>query len=276
MACALLVRALPVRPLRVRPLVLRTLVVRTLVALAALALGSLVAAQDGEVQRAISAAAGHPMFAAGLAQHPGWTATAYDARDRYGLWRVDFFAADGEQLGWAQVRLVDGRMFAWETGFGLEGDAYARAEEALLDFLRDDPGFRDLAGDVDDREWVWVGYEEWRDTWVVHIERGADSVIVILRSEDEWARSLERLHIVQVQVPGVVAVEEWRSRRSADAIALAFTEPRVAAAVRGLEGWTTEAEALDWDVWRVSFVWEGRTVARADVDLVERSVLVRE
>ncbi len=250
----------------------------TLAAWAALSLAAFAAAQgfEGDLQRAIEVAARHPVFAAGLAQYPGWTASAYDAQDRYGLWRVDFAAADGEPLGWAQLRLAEERVFAWEAHFGLEGEAYEAAEAALLDFLRSDPGFRAFGGDVDDHEWSWVGYDAWRDTWVIHLERGPDSLVVILRSEQAWTRSLDDLRIVQIEVPAVVAVDEWRSMQGADAIALAFSDPRVAAAVRGLDGWTTEVEALDRSLWRVRFVWEGRAVAEVDVDLGARAVAVRE
>lgn len=255
---------------RLRPLlVLGAWVVLTLAAFAASQ------GFEADLQRAILVAARHPVFATGLAQYPGWTASGYDAQDRYGLWRVDFAAANGESLGWAQVRLAEERVYAWEANFGLEGEAYAEAEEALLDFLRQDPGFRAFGGDPGDHEWSWLGYDAWRDTWVIHLERGPDSLVVTLRSERAWTRSLEELRIVQIEVPAVVAVEDWRSMRGADAITLAFSDPRVAAAVRGLDGWTTEVEALDRSLWRVRFVWEGGTVAEADVDLSARAVTVR-
>lgn len=225
--------------------------------------------------RAIDVAARHPMFASGPLQHPGWTASAYDAQDRYGVWRVDFAAAGGAPIGWAQVQLAEERVLAWEAEFELEGEAYAVAEAALLDFLRDAPEFVAFAGDVDERDWVWVGYEAWRDTWVVHLERGSESLIVVLRSDQSWTRSLEDLRIVQIHVPSVVAVEDWRSRRGSDAVALAFADARVAAAVRGVDGWTTEVEALDRGVWRVRFLADGLVVAEVDVDLGERAVVVR-
>ena len=248
---------------------------RLLVALVAVALAAVALAQgyEADLRRAIDVAARHPVFASGLLQHPGWTATGYDAQDRYGVWRVEFATAAGEPIGWAQVQLQAERVLGWEAEFGLEGEAYAAAEAALLEFLREDAEFVALAGDVDERDWVWVGYEGWRDTWVVHLERGADSLVVVVASEQAWSRSLEDLRIVQIQVPAVVAVEDWRSRRGSEAIALAFADARVAAAVRGVEGWTTEVIALDRRVWRVRFVVDGAVVAEVDVDLGEREVV---
>jgi len=230
---------------------------------------------DADLRRAIDVAARHPIFASGLATHPGWTATGYDAQDRYGVWRVDFASAAGAPIGWAQVQLETERVLAREAELGLEGEAYAVAEAALLDFLRGDPEFVAFAGDVDEREGAWVGYQAWSDTWVVHLQRGTDSLVVVLSSERAWARSLENLRIVQIHVPAAVAVDDWRSRQSSDAIALVFADPVVAAAVRGRDGWATEVEALDRAVWRVRFVVDGAVVAEADVDVSERVVVGR-
>lgn len=118
-----------------------------------------------------------------------------------------------------------------------------------------------------------MDYEDWRDTWVVYLERGAESLTVMVRSDHAWTRSLEDLHVVQIQVPALVAVDEWRSMRGADAVFLAFTDSRVAAAVCGLEGWTTEVDKLDQARWRVRFQWRGQTVAEAEVDLAGATVV---
>lgn len=248
-----------------------------LAVLLALTCGPLAAAQDSgpDAQRAIAVAAGHPMFATGLAEYAGWTASAYGSQDRYGLWRVDFFTANGAPLGWAQVRLADGRVFAWDSSFGIADESYAAAEEALLGFLRYDSEFLAFAGDIDDNDWIWVAYDDSRDAWTVFVERGVESLVVTLRSANEWARSLEDLRIVEIEVPALVSVDEWRSMRSSAAAALAFTDARVAAAVRGLDGWVSEAEQLGESVWLVRFRWEGRTVAEAEVDLAVASVAVR-
>ncbi len=250
---------------------------RPLAACALLACAAFAVAQSyaDDLRRAIDVAARHPAFATGLTGHTGWTATGYDAGDRYGLWRVDFATAAGDPIGWAQVQLATERVWGWEATFGLEGEAYAEAEARLLDFLRDDPEFIGFGGDVDDREWVWVGYEEWRDTWVVHIQRSPSPLVVVLRSEHAWTRSLDDLSIEQIRVPTVVSVEEWNERSGSDAIAIAFLAPEVAAAVRGRDGWTADAELLDRGLWRVRFEWSGQTVAEADVDMTRREVVVR-
>lgn len=249
----------------------------SLCALVALWLGAVTVAQDGsaDAQRAIAIAAGQPMFATGLAEHAGWTASAYGSQDRYGLWRVDFFAADGSPLGWAQVRLADERVFAWDSSFGIADESYEALQEALLGFLRNDSEFSAFAGDVDDNDWTWVGYDDSRDTWTVYVERGPESLVVTLRSANEWARSLEDLRVVEIEVPALVSVDEWRSMRGSAAAALAFTDARVAAAVRGLDGWVSEAEQIGESVWLVRFRWEGQTLAEAEVDLALASVALR-
>src|SRR5690606_17824065 len=91
-------------------------------ALAVLVLASAAGAQphQDDLQRAIAVMTRHPVFATGLVDHPGWRATGYDSQGRYGLWRVDVMAANGEPLGWAQVRLDDERVYAWDAWFGLE------------------------------------------------------------------------------------------------------------------------------------------------------------
>lgn len=222
---------------------------------------------DADTQRAIQIASEHPVIAASLLQNRGYTSDAYDAQDRYGLWRVDFTNVYGDVFAWAQVQLAEQRIIAWEADAGLSEAEYAEAEEKLLDFLRYDPEFLAFGGDIDDRYWTWVGYESWRDTWVVHVERGADSLVVILRSDNSWQRSLEDLSILQIRSTGLVEVSDWRSMRGSDAIALAFTDPRIVSAVRGRDGWTASAHELDRSLWRVVFLWEGQALAEVEVDL---------
>lgn len=225
-------------------------------------------------QRAIDVVAAHPAFAPVLAGNPGWTASAYDGRTRYGLWRVDLAAADGRPLGWAQVQLDSARVVGWETPkVELQGAAYEAARDRLLDVLRDDAGFRALAGDPDDHDWNWVGYEDWRDTWVVHLERGPDSLYVILRSAHAWTRSLEDLQVIQIHATQLPEFDEWRDRHGAEAVARAFGEPAVAAAVRGVAGWTAAPEPIDRGVWIVRFLDGERVLVTAEVD-VDRGVVV--
>ncbi|MBX3143737.1 MAG: hypothetical protein KF813_08275 [Trueperaceae bacterium] len=222
---------------------------------------------DVDTLRAIEIASEHPVIAASLQQNRGYTSDAYDAQDRYGLWRVDFTNVYGDVFAWAQVHLAEQRIVAWEADAGLTDAEYAEAEEKLLAFLRYDPEFLAFGGDIDEHFWTWVGYESWRDTWVVHVERGTDSLVVTLRSENAWQRSLDDLSILQIRSTGLVGVSDWRSMRGSDAIALAFTDPRIVSAVRGREGWTASAQELDRSLWHVVFMWEGQSLAEVEVDL---------
>jgi hypothetical protein len=42
---------------------------------------------------AINLAATHSSFAKGLEDRPGWSAVAYDTKNYYGIWRVQFYDA---------------------------------------------------------------------------------------------------------------------------------------------------------------------------------------
>ena len=80
-------------------------------------LSTLVIAQSP--QDAINLAAAHSSFANGLADRPGWTAVAYDTKNLYGIWRVQFYDAEGNDLGWSDISLEKQKVYAWETNFDI-------------------------------------------------------------------------------------------------------------------------------------------------------------
>jgi hypothetical protein len=222
-------------------------------------------------QDAINLASGHPAFAKALADRPGWTANAYDTKSRYGIWRVEFYDADGNGMGWADVNLEQQRLYAWDAAFDVIEGQYAEAEQTLIDFLRNDETSQKLVGSVDDVYGWWVGYDSWREVWMVHLDRGADSLDLTLRSRSAQPKSFESLYLEKVYVANIMSYDDWQNANGSQVIALAFENPEVAAAVRGVD-WTTSTERLEGDAWKVRFLSGEQVLVEADVNVAEGSV----
>jgi hypothetical protein len=223
-------------------------------------------------QDAINLAAEHPAFAKALADRPGWSANAYDTKSRYAIWRVEFYDADGNGMGWADVSLDQHRLYAWDTSFDVIESQYAEAEPILLDFLRNDKIAQDMIGSIDDVYGTWVGYDGWRECWMVHLDRGADSLDLTLRSRRSDPKSLEGLYLEKVYVANIMSFTDWNNANGSQIVAAAFENPEIAAAVRGVDGWTTATERLEGDAWKVRFLSGETVIAEADVNIADGSV----
>ncbi len=224
-------------------------------------------------QDAINLAASHPSFAKALEDRPGWTANAYDTKSRYGIWRVEFYDVDGDWLGWADANLEQQRLYAWEAEFDIIEAQYAEAEQILIDFLRNDEASQKLIGSVDDAYDHWVGYDSWREVWMVHIERGADSLDLTVRSRSATPKSFESLYLEKVYVANIMSYEDWQDGNGSQVVAVAFENPEIAAAVRGVDGWTTATEKLEGDAWKVRFLSGETVIAEADVNMADGSIV---
>jgi hypothetical protein len=222
-------------------------------------------------QDAINLASSHASFAKGLADRPGWTANAYNTKSRYGIWRVEFYDADGNGIGWADVNLEQQRLYAWDAAFDVIESQYAEAEQVLIDFLRNDKTSQKLVGSVDDVYGWWVGYDGWREVWMVHLDRGADSLDLTLRSRSSQPKSFKSLYLEKVYVANIMSYDDWQHANSSQVVALAFENPEVAAAVRGVD-WTTSTEQLEGDAWKVRFLSGEQIIVEADVNLADGSV----
>jgi hypothetical protein len=222
-------------------------------------------------QDAINLASSHPAFAKALADRPGWTANAYDTKSRYGIWHVEFYDADGNGMGWADVNVEQQRLYAWDAAFDVIESQYAEAEQTLIDFLRNDETSQKLIGSVDDVYGWWVGYDSWRETWMVHLDRGADSLDLTLRSRSAQPKSFESLYLEKVYVANIMSYDDWQNANGSQVIALAFENPEVAAAVRGVD-WTTSTERLEGDAWKVRFLSGEQVIVEADVNIADGSV----
>ena len=223
------------------------------------------AQSDTEKSAAIALAAESPALTELLASHNGWTADAYKTSSSYGIWRVQFFFPSGENLGWADVSPKLEKVFAWEADYRLTGDQSARAERVLYRFVRNNPEIRALVGDTERLDkWFW--YDSWREGWFVHLERGPDSLDVSIRSRFKGPLKLSNLFIEKIYLANVLSYEEYQEANRSSAVALAFAEPAIAAALRDKPGWTSSAERSG-DAWTIRFSLGETVVATAVVNL---------
>lgn len=221
----------------------------------------------------INLAASHSAFARALADRPGWTARTYNTKNDYGIWRVEFQDAEGNYLGYSDVNPEKQLVYAWQTEFDLLDGQYAEAEEALLNFARQDPTVISMIGNIDERNGQWFGFDAWRNVWVLYIDRWPNaSVELNFRSSSTTPRSLENLYLEKVLVQDVMSYDDWHSASASQAVQIAFTAPEIAAAVRD-QTWTTHTEHIEGNTWKIHFMSGETELAEADVDVNEGSLL---
>ena len=149
-----------------------------------------------------------------LAAHEGWSADAYRTETGYGVWRVQFYFPGGEELGWADVSPAQGEVYAWEASYELGGALQRRAERTLYPFVLRHPDVRALLGREEPLErWLW--YDSWREGWFVHLERGAGSLEVSVRSRRPGSLQLQDLFIEKIYFPNVLSLADHRPPKGA-------------------------------------------------------------
>lgn len=228
-------------------------------------------AQDDLEAEAIRLASEHPAFAVALTTVPNWTAVAYDTGNRYGIWHVEFQQAE-QTFGWADVSPQAGVVYAWEVEVEPDEDTYNAAERSIRAFLRADPTMSALTGQLEDYE-VYIWYEAWNNQWAAWVEAGPDSLQVYMRSADvEAMMSHDNLELLAVRFPNVLSYAEWQAGGEAQAIAIAFREGSVGAAVRDAN-WVAHGERNEDGIWTVYFYDEAETLlVQVTVDLLGGTV----
>jgi hypothetical protein len=221
-------------------------------------------------QDAIDAAAAHEAFDAGLEATPGWYAAAYNTGNAYGVWHVEFWDADGDTLGWADVNPKNGRVYSWEEYFGVTEDQRASAEEILRPFVSDHPDVRELIEEPSIYD-MYVDYDGWSDMWGVYIDRGGDSLYLLVEFLDAANHADPVLR--GIFFSEVLSYDEWFAASSEAVSALAFELPEIAAALRDAEAWTSDAERVGNNTWEVTFNAGDAVLARATVDLDDSAVI---
>ena len=249
----------------------RRFTAQRLVRCAALLSFILLSVAGAQKDEAIALAAAHPALEPLLALHGGWTADAYDTENRYDVWRVQFYFPGGEKLGWADVSLTTKKVYAWEASYELTGDLQKKTERALYRFVRRSPEVRSLVGDTAPvAKWFW--YDSWREGWFVHLERGPDSLDVSIRSRSQGSLKLDDLFIEKIYFPQVLPLEDYRAAQGSSAVALAFSSPEIAAALRNRPGWKGSGTRLNAQTWGVLFLQAEHKIARAVVNLKTQRV----
>lgn len=238
-------------------------------------------AQDGYTsQDAINLAMTHPAFA-GLASQEGWSAAAYDTQNTYGIWRVQFWDANGEDLGWADVSIERGKVYSWESYVGITEAQYEPAEVAIRAALLNDADVMELLNqhlataidvafeDID----VYVDYQVWGQHWSAYLDMWPHSLYITLVSQTDNPTSLEQLEVEQIYFDGVMAYQEWYDAEKAQATTIAFGQPEIAAALRDFNGWTAAGELGEDGVWYLHFMSGEQQLASASVVVETSQVL---
>ncbi|MBN8637787.1 MAG: hypothetical protein J0M07_20880 [Anaerolineae bacterium] len=230
----------------------------TLVLVVSSAARSALKAQDGvSEQDAIDLALTNPILASGLGQIDGWTAAAYDTQNAYHIWRVQFWDADGEDLGWADVDPALGKIYSFEAHFSASEAQRDAAYPLLREFIDNAPDVLALVENPSAYN-IWVDWDGWNRWWGVYVDIGEDSLALAIRFDNGLTPDdLTNPQLVSVYFPNVVSYEEWQSMAQSAAVAVAFRTPAIADAVAG-RTWTTQVERADDGLWRVIFL-EGET-----------------
>lgn len=238
-------------------------------------------AQDGyTAQDAINLATSHPVFA-GLATQEGWSAAAYDTGNAYGIWRVQFWDANGEDLGWADVSIERSKVYSWESHIGLSDDQYGPAEQVIRGVLLNDADVMELVNarlaevmDVtfDDIS-IYVDYDVWNQHWTAYLDMWPNSLYITLRSQTDDPMSLDSLRVEQIYFDGVMSYQEWHDAQKAQATTVAFGQAEIAAALRDFTGWTADGELDEDGVWHLTFSLDDQQLASASVVVETAQVL---
>lgn len=250
---------------RSRAAIVTSMLVLLLIASSALNISS--AQREANAGNAITAAAEHPAFADALARRPGWTASAFDAQNTYGVWRVQFWDAAGEDIGYADVVPTTGVVYYAEPHYGATTEQVQAAEITMRDFLVNHPEVQALVDDPAQYP-IYVEYDGWNRWWGAYMDIGSDSLYFVVRFEGGGPEALHNPTLINLYFANIPSYQEWHDATSAEAIAVAFSQPEIAAALRGRTDWNAIAEPVDGydgDVWTVYFRVGEETVAQATV-----------
>lgn len=150
--------------------------------------------------KATQLAAQHPAFASVLAAREGYTAAAYDTQNAYGIWRVQFWEAEGASIGWIDVEPEAEKVYAWRYDVDANDIEKNAAKPIIAEVLKNNGEFLNLVGEFNPDE-IKVNYNKGQAFWLARLERGPDTVAVTLRPEQARARSPENLHIETIFSP---------------------------------------------------------------------------
>jgi hypothetical protein len=247
-----------------------------LISIMALLLTALVTAQaqDYSEQDVIDMVISQVPFSYGLQTVPGWSAAAYDSGNAYGIWRVQFWNADGEEIGWANINPAKQRMYDYEGHFESTEEQRVTADPVVREFIYSHPDIIELLGDpqafADD---MWVGYNGWAEAWGVWLNRGDDTLYFLVQFDGKVPDALTEPTLIEIGFPNVLSYDEWQTGMGAEATTVAFAEPDIAAVLRNVTGWQSHAERQADGLWQVTFTQNDTELVQAVINLESRELI---
>lgn len=231
--------------------------------------------QEYSEQDAINLALSVPEFAAALEGREDWYARAYYTGNRFGIWRVQFYDADGTDMGFADLNLEEQAVYVYECYYGAQDRHREAAQPVLEGYLRSHPQVLRWLEDVENAEQhpMYVDYDSYNDWWGVYIAAGAESLYVIVRFARPGVDVLEEPRLERIYFAEIKSFDEWFSAISQEAVVVAFADQRVGDALHRLTGWTTQPEYLGGSLWKIAFYSAGQWLGEATVDMSRRAVL---
>lgn len=218
-----------------------------------------------------------PEIAAGLDTLTDYQTYAYNSNNSYGIWQVEFEDYNGSTIAWAQVRPRTGRIYAWDAYFNATEDAYEAVLPVFREFVANDPSVRELIRGIEaDDLWPW--WDGGEQAWVVWIGDAGDAIMVAVEFEGGSQDSTENPSLKGIWFPNLPSYDEWWVASSSQAVALAFQEIDIAAALRDTQ-WTTDSRLTDdsdTNIWTVNFLSSGSIIATATVNVLDGDVLSYE
>ncbi len=236
---------------------------------------SLVSAQETVTpDQVIAIVASSYPYSVALEEHPEWRVEVFNTRNRYGIWRVQFWDADGEEIGYADVSPERGEVLYYEGLFYATEAERQSGYDAVQAFLSTSPQLESLGVNLEERD-IWIDYDPWNLAWNAWIEDGYDSLYAVVRFGDGLPWTLSDPELVNIAFPNVLSYDEWYEENENQAILLAFQQSEIAEILRGSSNWSASAAPGGGElqsVWIVEFSSGDQIVATAMVDLTNQQV----
>lgn len=237
-----------------------------LIALTVLTLPGL--AQDApNVDDVVSLVLTVPQIAEGLESLSYYETLAYNSRNAYGIWQVEFRDGEGNTVAWSQVQPSSGKIYAWEAYFNADEAQYEAILPVYQEFVANHPDVRALIRGID-KDDIYPWWDGNAEAWVAWIGDAGDAIMVAVQFDGGAQDSAENPVLTQLWFPNLPSYEEWWVASSSEAVAIAFQEAEIAAALRG-QSWTTEVELTEDNpnVWSVRFISGSEILVTAEVDI---------
>lgn len=232
------------------------------------------AAQEITEQDAIDLALTAPDCRNATEGYEDWKARAYDSENPWHIWHVEFRNSEGNDLGYADVSVVDERVYHAECYFGPTDEQLETAQPILEAFLSSNDEILALLDDVEEHE-MYIDFDGYNNWWGVYIANDPNSLYVTVRFAEPYPSSLDDPQLIEIHFSDMPSYDEWFGSTSQQAVVVAFADRQVADVLAKDEGWTTDIEHVQGSVWKVNFMQADRWLGSATVDVNTREVLER-